>query len=171
MTDLDMTDLDRETAPIPETARRQAQALLAARLDAAARPLSVPTRSISSPRWVLRMALGASSLLMVSGAWAWVHHVRAPAPPLAKPILPSPVPRVTAIVKTPAPIVAIQTAPPHPRKRTKTNPLPAATSNAPPDQLRFDEEPMGDVIFGRAPRTQPPLFTVEEYKARGVLVH
>ncbi len=41
----------------------------------------------------------------------------------------------------------------------------------PPDQLRFDEEPMGDVIFGRAPRTQPPLFTVEEYKARGVLVH
>jgi hypothetical protein len=164
-----MTDLDREHAPILESARREAQALLAARLDAPPRALSLPTRGASSHGWVLGVALGAASLLVVSGAWAWVHHVHENVPALVKPT--PPVARVTAVVATPAPMVAVRMATPHARKRAKTTPPPTTASQTPPDQVRFDEEPMGDVIFGRAPRTQPPLFTVEEYKARGVLVH
>jgi hypothetical protein len=161
-----MTDLDRDPTPIFETARRQAQALLAARLDAPPRALPLPTRGGSSHAWGLGLALGAASLLVVSGAWAWVHHAHANVPALVKPAPPLPLARVTAVVTAPAPIVAVRMATPHARKRAKPTP-----PQAPPDQVRFDEEPMGDVIFGRGPRTPPPLFTVEEYKARGVLVH
>jgi hypothetical protein len=166
-----MTDLDRDPAPISEAARRQAQALLATRLDARPRPLLLPARGSSAPRWTIRLALGAASLLMVSGAWAWVHRMR---PPVPLPVIVKTVPRLAHAVVVVAPIapsVAVRASVPHTRKRPQPTPPLTATAKVPPDQVRFDEEPMGDVIFGRAPRPQPPLFTVEEYKARGVLVH
>ena len=114
-----------------------------------------------------QLTLVALFLLVASGACAYLALARRPHAAL------SAAPRPIAVVMrgaprpivAPAPIVA-PSAPAVKRKRVRVAPVAPFTAVVP----FGDEEPLGDVIWGKPLIKQAALFTTAEYKSRGVMV-
>jgi hypothetical protein len=160
---------DLEPVPWLTRAREQALELARARSDRHPPPLELAPvrRSFAHPPQVA----AALALLFASVASAWVAHVRTRAalvPPTAtvqegtralSPVHPAGTPAVTPPAGGP-----IARAKPRPAKRpiVRASPPPRSTLLADP------EEPFGDVIMVQPRAKQSPLFSPEEYKARGL---
>ena len=162
-------ELDPEQAPWLDAARRQAGRLADVRLQAPRallRPLARPA-SLTWLRTSLAFILLAS--VVATGAWAFRSRVRGPAPAPAAPVRGvAPAARVlTRQVSTP---LALEPAARVAKRKLVKDAPPAR----PPvmQKITIDEleGPEDEVIYGRSPSKQPPLFDVGEYKARGLLV-
>ena len=148
------------------TARGQAQ-----RVAQFAAERSTPPLHGWHPRPSLwrRLAVGFAVLGFVIGSasWAWVrrdpHAVPAPVVAHAK------VEAIAAAVAV-APKAAESALRAIKRKKV-TRPAPDAVVPVAPDRSNLElEGPDDEVIYGKVPVKQAPLFTTEEYKARGVMV-
>lgn len=152
------------------TARLQARRLTEVRLEQPRRALVFGIERASTTWTRLCAAALALALALGSAAWAWVR--RDP----AVPSLGAGVARAAVVVSSarPAPATTPATTLQKNALRKKRVPpktvLPERPVMPPRDVTFEDEGPDGDVIVGRAPLKQPPLFTTEEYKARGVMV-
>jgi hypothetical protein len=166
---------DRDLAPAAwlVRARERSQQLVKARLAGPRPPLGPlgdrrPTgRAQVKDRPLVWMVAFGVALLLAGGAWALVAHVRVRHQTEApRPLSPS------AAAATPARItrsieVGVEVAPakiaPRPSRRHATR----ATAKA-PAMVRVSEEPLGDVIIVQPKIKQAPLFSPEEYRARGL---
>lgn len=144
-----------------EPARRQAHALVEARLAQPRPGFVVPRRTVP----LLSIVLGVA--LVASGAWAWTRTVTpqvlterpVAAPDIRRPQMPRVVPQT---------VVAPRTVE---KRRSAAN---GAHEAVAPVEQRVDradfDEPLVDVVEGKPPSRLPPLFDVSEYKSRGVMV-
>ncbi len=153
---------------ILSAARTQAHRLAQAELERRTPPLHA-WRPRHAHRWLrVGAAFAVLGVVLASASWAWVRRARPSAPAATSPtVAPLEVPLSTARPSIAPPAEALRVAK---RKRvTHVAPpdvVPTATEKAAIELEGPDEE----VIFGRVPVKQAPLFTTEEYKARGVMV-
>lgn len=139
-------------APWLEPARRQARALVDARLERPRPAFVAPRRRGPVLPVVLALAIVAST------AWAWTRTVEPQLlveRPVAAPVAHRP-PRLR-VAPTVAPTVDVHEAPP----------TPPVVHVVEPNEV---DEPFGDVIEVKRPSNLPPLFDVGEYRSRGVMV-
>jgi len=151
-----------------DAARAQSNQLAEARAQGIVplRVLEAP-RAARRPRW-LATAVAAALLLAMSGAYAWVAHLRAArlhVRALSSSELVTPHARSLAARRVVVPTVA-------PAPSAAPRPHPHRDAVAPSSTATGEfVEPDGEVIFVHPHVQQPPLFDAKEYKRRGVLVH
>ena len=140
-----------------EHARRQARALVDARLATPRPAFVVPPGVVPVLPIVVLLALA------VSGAWAWTRPV-APRVLVSEPVSMPPVrrtPKPHVVVPPVVPAVAVPAKPLSP---------PLHVEPEEPIDPNAVDEPLGDVIEVKRPSKLPPLFDVSEYRSRGVMV-
>jgi len=164
-------------------ARAQSVQLGESRVRAARPSLRRSGREQATSRLLLRPVLTATVfalavLVLVSGAWAWVASRGAQRPAHSEGVSAAPFTPTRSMAASGASVStqAVTVKPPvnePPLRGSKPWRTPRkhieATPPSPREERRDAEEPYGDVVFGKPPVKQPPLFTTEEYKSRGIL--
>ncbi len=141
------------------------------------RPALRRMESAHRPEWLRPLltatAFALAALVLGSGAWAFILRQRAErAQADQRSVVPFATPPAVLAAKLTAKGMEPAAAPnlPPARRLRRARPVRVVVDQAPPREMKLsDDEPYGDVIFGKPPVKLPPLFTTEEYKSRGLL--